>query len=209
MRPFYLATTILLLIVTTTSCKKENVPDPFDLSPGSMSMKVDGAPRESEIAFVLTIPEETSGRYVVSITGFFAHPGTTSDDEVTDSFHIYMNLTAAQFRNPKGTYDMIAIENENDGQPVMYALYQVGTGTENAHQVYGMVDNENTKGKVTITDFEISDNITTIPGFPSTTGYTKLQGTFDMKLMGATVAEHGTSVNITDGKFSVRSQIGW
>lgn len=205
MRPVYLFTSFILFFVLV-SCSKDDVLDPLGLSPGTLSTKVDGTLRNAESAIVLTLPDEDTGHYIVSVTAFFQPPGTTSDDEVTDAFHIHMNLTESQFKNPKGVYDLMAIHA--DGQLVAYALYQVGLGTEDNYQVYGMIDHEKTVGKVTITDYKIGNDVTFIPGLPASTGYTRLQGTFEMELMGATSNEQSKIVKLTEGKFNARNQLG-
>lgn len=207
-KPAYLFASLLLLAATAISCKKDGLPGgPLDVSPGTMSMKVDGTMREAESAFVLALPDEESGRHIVTVTAFFTPEGLTSNDEVTDAFNIYLNLSAAQFKNPKGTYDLLYVD-ENDEHSGFYALYQLKMGSDDGYQVYGMTDPENTAGKLTITDFEIGSGLSGIPGVPNVTGYSKLQGTFQMELMGATVPEHGKTVKITEGKFNVRNQFG-
>ncbi len=207
MKPIYLFAALLFMAATTLSCKKEGLPDPLDLNASKLSMKVDGTLREAESAIILTLPDEESGRHIVTITAFFTPEGATSNDDVTDAFHIYLNLSAAQFNNPKGTYDLIYTSDDQEPSG-FYALYQVRVGADDGHQVYGLVDHEELVGKLTITDFKIGSNTSGIPGLPNVTGYSNLQGTFQMELMGATTPEQGKSVSITEGKFNVRSQSG-
>ncbi|HWK57434.1 MAG TPA: hypothetical protein VNQ80_08860 [Parapedobacter sp.] len=204
----YLITTLLLLAITATSCKK-NDSGPGDLlKPGSMSMNVNGDRKEAGSAFVFTAYEPENDYYLVGITGFFTAEGFTDDEEAGDAFHIYMGMTGAQFNSPKGTYDVVAEESDMEGQPTVYALYQVGIGTQ-AGNTYGIVDADKTVGKLTITDYAIG-NQNGIPGI-SGKGFTKLQGTFNMTLTGVKNDGSGGAgeVVITDGKFSVRNGFGF
>lgn len=207
MKRNYLLTACILLAVTATSCKKNNT-DPGDLlGTGSMSMKVDGVQHEAGSAFVFTAHEPEENVYLVGISGFFTDDGFT-DDDIGDAFHIYLAMTAAQFNNPKGTYDVIAEGSDIVGQPVVYGLYQVGIGTE-VGNTYGVIDTDKTVGQLTITAHTIG-NQTGILGL-SGRGYTNLQGTFHMKLTGVRNDGSGAvdMVTITDGRFNVKNGLGF
>lgn len=206
-KPLYLLACLMVLAGSVVSCKKDRLTNPFDLEAGTLSMKIDGNLREAESAFVLNVPDEESGRHIVTVTAFFTPEGASGDDEVMDAFHIYLSLSDAEFKNPKGTYDIIYVRDENEYSG-FYALYQVNLGSGDQHEVYGFVDPEKSVGKLTITDFEIGNGSPSIPGLPSVTGYAKLKGTFQMQLTGATV-DQGKTITITEGKFSVRNQFGF
>lgn len=208
MRPIYLLASLALLIFVASSCKKDTTPDPFGLTAGKLSMKADGTLREAETAFVFTAHEEETDHYIVALTGMFNPQGSGSSEDVVDAFYVYMSFTAAQFNNPKGTYDIIALDSDPEGRPLVYATYQVGMGSD-AARIYGIAEANKSIGKLTITGFEIG-NQTGIPGL-SGRGYTKLQGTFQMTLSELKMDGSGFvgEFAITEGKFDVKDQFAF
>ncbi len=205
----YFITAFVLVALTATSCKKDGGDGPDDfLGTGTMSMKVEGVQHEAASAFVFTAHEPENDYYLVAVTGFFPSEGYTDDDDVADSFIIYLAMTGAQFNNPKGTYNVISEESEIDDQPLVYGLYQVGVGSEDG-STYGIIEADKTVGQLTISDYAIG-NQTGIPGLTGK-GFTKLQGTFHMNLTGVRNDGSGSSgeVAITEGKFNVRNSFGF
>ncbi|WP_262249080.1 hypothetical protein [Parapedobacter soli] len=200
MRPIYLFISFVVLIFSAVSCSKTKGPEPLDLTAGKLSMKVEGTLREADVAYVMTINDEE--HYVVTLTAFFTPLGLKNNDDVTDAFHIYIRFSEAQFNNPKGTWDVVAIDSETGGRPLVYALYQEGVGGETM-DLYSIAEADKTVGKLTITDFTIGDQ-TVIPGVTGR-GYTKLAGTFHMDL--TEVRTDGTGLGpelaITEGRFDV------
>src|SRR5690606_14050574 len=197
--PIRLLACFVLLAATVVSCKKDEITNPLDLDAGKLSMKIDGTLREAESAYVLTLPDEHTGRHVVTVTSFFTPDGATDNEEVLDAFHLYLNLSAEEFKNPKGTYDVM-LDGENSG---FYALYQLSIGGQEATKVYGVLDPEKAIGKLPITDFKIGDG-RGHSGLPNITGYAMLEGTFQVHLQEVAL-EDPDAVTITEGKFKVHN----
>ena len=78
------------------SCKKNSVDRLFDDTFGSMTMKIDGAPWNARMAYVVTASGEEEDVFAVAISGF-SHEG--NEDE-GDALTIWMALPVEKFKLP-------------------------------------------------------------------------------------------------------------
>lgn len=210
MKILYPIMAFTLFVLFGGSCSKDKEPGPDgNGSLGSqLSMKVEGKPREASVAQIMSIRDEDSENYLVTINAFFTSAGYTENDEVNDMLSFTILFTEAQFNNPKGTYDIIALNHDPEGRALVHVLYQVEVGGDN-HRMYSIPEANTSVGKLTITDFAIG-NRTGIPGV-SGRGYSKLQGTFQMNLTQVNFDGSGFAgeLKITDGKFNATPLLGF
>lgn len=189
------------------SCKKNNVDPLFDDTSGTMTMKIDGVAWKAKMAYVLTASQEEEEEevFAVAISGFSQEGESGEGDALT----IWMALPADKFNNPKGTYDVIAIENGSKGHIPVTAMFNKAVGLE-THQTYALTDADGSFGKVTITDFKIGQQ--TFLGQPiGGQAYTRLKGTFELNLTEVKLdgSGFGRNMSITEGKFDVKSQLNF
>ena len=193
------------LSLMVLSCKKDN-PDPLlnDVL-GSMTMKIDGQPWSAKMAYVVTaIDPEEEDVFAIAISGF-AHEGEEDGEGLT----IWMVLPTNKFENPKGTYDMAAVDSDWEGQGVVWAMYSKSLGTD-MQQLYGTAEVDKPLGKLTITDFKIGQQ-TFLGEVIGGRAYTQLKGTFELNLteLKTDGSGLGETMAITEGKFAVKNQLSF
>ena len=193
------------LSVIALSCKKDDPDSLLEDRFGSMTMKIDGAPWSAKMAFVVTASEEEEEIYAVAISGFASEEEADDGDGLT----IWMGIPADKFDNPKGTYDVIALDNDPEGRILVTAMFSKALGLE-THQVYTVTEANTSFGRITITDFEIGRQ-TFLGQVIGDKAYTRLKGTFEMNLteLKLDVSGFGGNMAITEGKFDVKNQLNF
>ncbi len=203
-------TLIVLLLIASLSfsaCSKDK-DDDNDLSGQSgLSMKVNGAAWGTTINTLFTEPEENSqlGEYYVVLVGGQRIDVEGSEDDVS-SFNMYIVIPKSKFSNPKGTYHVYVAEGAMPGAATASYTKSTSEGTA-SYESANPADYTQSVGSVQITDFEIGEQ--TIVGQPTgVEGYTKLSGTFQMDVYPVQETP-GPALKITEGKFSLKSGIGF
>lgn len=201
--------TILLFIVIgfgLSSCKKDDDKNGNNTGNSGVSMKIDGVQWGTTVNNLFTEADENQslGEHYRVLVGGQRIDVEGSEDDVS-SLNLYILIPKSKFNNPKGTYQ-IRGESETNNQAT--ALFTPGTSTSQTWYISNNPENpEVPVGTVEITDFETG--IQTVAGQSTgVEGYTKLAGKFTMTLY-PVESEPGPSIKITDGKFNLKSGIGF
>lgn len=212
MKRFYMRVAMLmsvafLVTLTLASCKKKDLDDGdgFGTS-GSFQMKLNGSAWKADMSLVST-GELVDGRATV----VFGGQRTVNGDEEGESLMIIMALTADQFADPKGVYDIFTVDSDEDLDKRAVALFLKSEGPEEQSS-YTVSNANDSYGRVTITGFKIGEGRQIGDDFYGKI-YTELSGTFEMNMnkfvMGPEgVGYVGEQLRITDGKFKVNNLEG-
>lgn len=187
------------------SCKKNNVEELLDDTLGSMTMKIDGVAWSAKMAYVVTASGEEEDVFAVAISGF----SNEGDEDEGDALTIWMALPVEKFNNPKGTYDVIAVEDDAGERTMVTAMFNKAMGLE-THRMYTVAETSGSFGKITITDFKIGQQ-TFLGQVIGGKAYTRLKGTFEMNLAELKMDGSGFGGNmaITEGKFDVKNHLNF
>ncbi|ERJ60683.1 hypothetical protein [Sphingobacterium paucimobilis] len=206
MKRFYTAFFLAIVLGVGFSACSKNSEDAEQSENASLTMKVDGEIWGTTINNLFTEEHEYEGTeyYLVLVGGQRIAPGGGEDDVSSISMHIA--IPKSRLNNPKGTYQLLKDSEANIGQAT--ASYIVST--EIGQTWYASYDPGNPTqavGTVEITGFEVGEQ--KMVGYPTgNPGYTRLSGTFKMNVY--PIQENGGSaVKITEGKFNLKSGLGF
>lgn len=197
----------LALIFITAGCSKDKDGDDDVPEKSSISMKVNETAWGTTINTLFTESDSHSeyGEFYRVLVGG-QHIDSEGGEEGVTALNMYIFIPKSKFSNPKGTYrfmkeqearlgDATAVFTDAGAQAnIWYASYDPGNSTQSV-------------GSLEITDFEIGQQI--VVGQQSgIEGYTKLSGTFKLDMY-PIQADPGPTLKITEGKFNLRSGIGF
>lgn len=199
---------MLLLAVASVSCDKDNPGDGLGRQ-GLLEMKVNGAQWKANNAYVVTAHGDIEDGYVIAISGFRNDmTGNYNPDlEEGESIILWFALPPAKFNNPKGTYDVVAMDVDSDGQTMVYSYFYKNLGLTN-QRIFSVSEAADSFGKITITDFEIGQQ-SIFGQIIGGQGYTRLKGSFQMTLDEFNVNDSysGENLVMTEGRFDVGNQL--
>lgn len=209
MKRFYMRVAMLMSVaflatLTLASCKKKDLDDGDGFgTEGSFTMKVNGADWKADMSLVST-GELMDGRATV----VFGGNRTVNGDEEGDTFMIMMALTADQFADPKGVYDIFTVDSDEDLDKRAVALFMRSDGASGQSN-YSVGDVEGSYGRLTITGFKRGEGRQIGDNFFGDI-YTELSGTFEMNMnkfviTSEDVGYSGDQLRITNGKFKVKN----
>lgn len=192
--------TLLLLIGVACSSDDNRADEENPLS--KISFKIDGEQWHAEDAIVQTLggtdwEEEV---YLVNITGTRGIDDTTAVTEV-ETFTLHFYIDPSNFNNPRGIYPVPPPDNDNMDEPGYAIATYTKEGSELIYFSVDPADEARKVGEVTITGFEIGQQM--ILG----KGYVNLSGTFDFEMFGVnknTGALNG-KIEIKSGVFDVKT----
>lgn len=198
----------IVLGISLSSCSKDPKDSPA-LGNAGMTMKVDGAEWKATMTTLFTEEHETNGMgeyHLVYIGGYrIIEKNSATEDDLTETLGLYINIPTSKFRNPKGTYPIVIKETEISHA---WGLFSKSTNIqEGVMYVSGDPKNrDKSVGTLEITGFEIGNQSVLGQG-TDTEGYTKLSGNFQLEMYPALGT--GGQLKITEGKFNMSGAIGF
>ncbi|HUH47021.1 MAG TPA: hypothetical protein VLZ54_07725 [Arenibacter sp.] len=178
---------------------------------GTMTMKIDGKQWEADVATVMTMSDEEledteDMAYLVVMNG--TKVISVDSGEVSESISLTLILTQAAFNNPKRSFPVNGMGEQNIGQGVIMYKNMAENGTDGGG-VYLSVhsdDPDQSVGTITVKDYKIGNQ--SFLGQILGKGYTELSGTFEAKLYSYDGSENPLKeMVITDGKFNLNSDL--
>lgn len=206
----YYVLLLLLLAVClgTIGCSKDKDSAEPLTGKASLTMKVDEKDWGATITTFFTEEDSNSELgdfYRVLVGGQYS--SLQGDNSDVSGITMYIAVPKSKFNNPKGTYAVMKESEAQVGQAT--ALYVVSTDADEQawYTSYNPTAPTEAVGTIEITDFEIGDQI--VAGQSSgIQGYTNLSGTFKMDMY-PTEGSPGSVLKITEGKFNMKSAIGF